>query len=217
MHLFNASGAIQRFSSAQSIISAYFPVRLALYHKRRAHLLSSLSSQLQLLTHRARFIRLVQADPALLAAPRRTVEAALTKLGFPRRGESEGDESSWEYLLGMRVGGLVTEEVERLEEEKTRVEASVRELEGKTAERLWEEDLDRLRAKLEQILAADVDVQHERRKADRETANPKAAARKRHAPLAVKRSPPIAHIRTAATTAVMYKPLACRCLPCRAR
>ena len=170
MHLFDHTGHIQRYSSAQDIIEAYFPLRLALYHRRRAHLLASLSSQLQLLTQRARFIRLVLAEPTLIAAPRHEVEKTLQARGFPRRrgvggvveegkavdggrgSEAEGEEGGWDYLLDMRLGVLVKEEVERLEQETRKVEVQLVELQGKTAEQLWSDDLDQLQQRLERML-----------------------------------------------------------------
>ena len=162
MHLFDETGHIRRYATAQSIISAYFPLRLALYHRRRAHLLASLTSHLQLLTHRARFIRLVLSDPTLLSTPRLEVEATLRARGFPRRraGDGEGvegesEEGGWDYLLGMRLGGLVKEEVERLEVERQKVEGQLKDLEGKTAEQLWSEDLDRLQDRLQSMLAVE--------------------------------------------------------------
>ena len=154
MHLFDTNGHIRKFTSPLAILTTYFPIRLSHYTHRRSHLLTQLTTTLHTLTLRTRFIRLVTSHTvAITGVKRADLLAALAAHGL----QGEGVEG----LLDMRVGALSVEEVERLEGERARCEAEVRRVEGLTAERMWEADLDRLETRLVKLLDSEAGKQVE--------------------------------------------------------
>ena len=160
MHLFDVNGQMRKFTSALSILQTYFPVRLSFYTQRRTALLAQLNHQLARLTHKTRFIQLVTSDRvAIVGTKRSELVGALAQHGLV-----EGVEQ----LLDMRVSAFSVEEVERLEGERVRCEAEVRRVEGLTAERMWEADLDRLEARLVKLLDSTTEQQEQEMSSSRQ-------------------------------------------------
>lgn len=56
MHLFDAKGKIRKYSSPESIIREFYPLRLEFYGKRKEHLLKKINEELLQLSNRARFV-----------------------------------------------------------------------------------------------------------------------------------------------------------------
>ena len=59
MVLFDTRGTIQKFASVQSILDAYFEVRLQAYVKRKAHWLRVYQQDLKWIQNKVRFIQSV--------------------------------------------------------------------------------------------------------------------------------------------------------------
>ena len=144
MHLFDVNGQIRKYPSALAILQTYFPVRLSFYVQRRTALLAQLQQQRTRLTNKSRFIQLVTAGAVhIVNTGRSELLHALAQHGLV---------DGVEQLLDMRVSAFSAEEVQRLEAERLKCEAEVRRVEGLTAERMWEADLDRLEARIEKLL-----------------------------------------------------------------
>ena len=83
MHLFGADGHIRRFGSAEDILSAHVPVRLALYRRRRERLLSNLDHDIGRAQRRRAFLAaLVRGDLALMGRPKAAVMNDIHRLGL---------------------------------------------------------------------------------------------------------------------------------------
>ena len=59
MNAFDATGKIQKFTSAEEIADAYFPTRLGLYHDRKSVLMSQMEYNATIQQNKARFIQMV--------------------------------------------------------------------------------------------------------------------------------------------------------------
>merc|ERR1719484_271653 len=59
MMLFDADGKIQKYDSPLEILKDFCRVRLHMYEKRKAYLLARLQRQSEILSEKARFIKLV--------------------------------------------------------------------------------------------------------------------------------------------------------------
>jgi len=83
MMLFDSSGTIQKYDTAMQIIEAFAATRLDLYDKRKAWLLSKLTRECDVLSAKARFIKLV-IEGQLKIKRRKIKELAndLRKFGF---------------------------------------------------------------------------------------------------------------------------------------
>merc|ERR1712203_267552 len=123
-------------------------VRLKYYKHRKEYLIDKLTLERDLLSNRARFIRLI-IEKKLHINNRKKDDVCkdLTKLKFQKFGETKPPRTGFEYLLIMQIVSLTKErkeELERMEMEKVK----------KTSiERMWTDDLDRLEAAINSLYA----------------------------------------------------------------
>ncbi|RQM31206.1 hypothetical protein B5M09_010092, partial [Aphanomyces astaci] len=57
MHAFDSTNTLQKYQSSADILDAFYPVRLALYHRRKEYLVDESTRDLRRLTNRARFVQ----------------------------------------------------------------------------------------------------------------------------------------------------------------
>jgi DNA topoisomerase-2 len=139
MHLYNNKGAIQKYNTIEDILNDYYVVRLDLYHKRKAHILESLSYQLSVISYKVKFILLIVEKKLEVNNKRKTeIEAQLVLHSFPKF------DNSYSYLLSMPIYNLSQEKIEELKKLENEKETEYKILLGKTPEQLWLEDLDDL-------------------------------------------------------------------------
>lgn len=165
MVAFDHQGRLQKFSSANDFIRAYYPVRLELYGKRKDYLLRILTQETTVLENKIRFVKMVISGSLdIKNKPKSSLMDELGELGFLKSKEisklgldatkdSEGDaftqdtaseqNNGYNYLLGMPLWNLTKEKVDKLlsEGEEKRREFNI--LSAKTPKDLWIEDLDR--------------------------------------------------------------------------
>ena len=152
MHCFDAGGSITKYRTPEEILSAFVPVRLEAYKKRRWALISATAAELKKISNRARFITLVISRELTLGEKKKeTVVEELEKLGFDALADT------YDYLLNMPLMSLTRERHAALLNEKAAKEEELRALEATTAKKLWLGDLDRLEATLRDADARDED------------------------------------------------------------
>ena len=167
MHAFDGDGNIRKFDSAASMVEAFYPTRLSLYHDRKSVLESEMKYAAATMTNKARFIEAVSNGQIDLVQKRRTKDetvASLKNLGFSTAGQlveirqdnalrdrlqldADGNGDSlkdFDYLLNMPLASLTTERVTELNSDAAKKETDLRQLQNKAAEDLWREDLDKL-------------------------------------------------------------------------
>lgn len=97
MNAFDENGQIVKFSSAEAIADAYFPIRLSLYHERKAVLLSEMEYKASKQRNKARFIQLVSEGKIDLLGGKISKQEAsktLMQLGFKTSFELDSIKSS---------------------------------------------------------------------------------------------------------------------------
>jgi DNA topoisomerase-2 len=139
MHLFDASGQIQRFETPWDILCEYAPVRLSGYVLRRQKLLERLRSESSLLFNRVRFIELVMDDVIVLSRKsREEVELCLEEHGLERGGSSASDSApSYDYLLDMPLSSITSERKAALDAQLSSKLAEIARIENTTPEDMW--------------------------------------------------------------------------------
>lgn len=141
MHLFDASGVIRRFSSFEDVVREHFPVRMALYVRRRDAAVNSLREDLADLHIRLLFVRaVVSGTVRLMELGDEELHASLAEHGVP--------EAYLKTLLDMPVRSLTAGKIAALEASLLAKAAELAEAESKTAADLWGADLDALEAVL---------------------------------------------------------------------
>ena len=142
MVMFNTQGTLKRYETAEQILEEFYPVRLELYSKRKAHMLTLLRNDLVLLSNRVRFIdAVINSTIEIRDRPKNEIEAELTRLQFATLGEPS--EQSYEYLLGMKLWTLTREKIISLREAAKLKQEEIEELERTDEKTLWERDLNR--------------------------------------------------------------------------
>merc|ERR1712190_329984 len=145
MVLFDSEGRIKKYKNALEIMDEFATVRMKDYKIRKEYLIHKLTLERDLLTNRARFIKMI-IEKKLHINNRKKADIVkdLTKFKFQKFGDTKPPRTGFEYLLIMQIASLTKErkeELERMAKEK----AAELELVKKTSpQSMWLHDLARL-------------------------------------------------------------------------
>lgn len=144
---------------------------------RKSHLVAELEREHEVLSSKARFIRMVISEELQVKnRPRAKLVEDLRSRGFRTLPEILGDAakkatgddeagtqkpSGFDYLLGMRLWGLTAERVEDIEKQLREKKAELDALRHTAVEDLWDRDLDAILAELERSELAAAKAQQE--------------------------------------------------------
>ncbi len=173
MHAFDEKYNIQKYSSPEDIIEAYFPIRMELYHDRKSALECTKEYEAAMIRNKARFIEeVVDGKISLISGgkskqdtieelkDRDFAEVSMLKEILSRhkkdkdindeiKGIDEDDTSKkYDYLLNMPLSSLTSEKVESLVSEADKTEGELQDIQNATPESLWHSDLDKFEAYL---------------------------------------------------------------------
>ncbi|BGP42027.1 DNA topoisomerase 2 [Rhodotorula kratochvilovae] len=180
MVCFDPQGKIKKYPTPEAIVSDFYDVRLEYYHKRKKHLVGELELVHERLSNQARFIQMIISKELVVASRKRAdVVAELRKRDFrpfpkvakahvagdvdeaEQLGDEEdalatpGQDSDYDYLLGMAIYSLTAEKVARLLEERDARQEELDALLQRSVQDLWRSDLDAFMEKWDEMLAAD--------------------------------------------------------------
>jgi DNA topoisomerase-2 len=141
MHLFNNKDQLVKYPSVSAIIDDYFPVRLAMYGTRKAHLLKQWTAELKEADNRRRFVVQVLAGTIDL---RRKTDAQITEI--LQQHQLDQVDGSYEYLLKMPMDSVSDAKVHRLQRELDSLAAKVKALQETTPEQLWTTEINAFKA-----------------------------------------------------------------------
>jgi len=146
MHLYGPEGHIKRYDSVEDIMRDYYKVRLEIYKKRKEYQLNILEYQLKLISFKVKFIiMVVEKKLEINNKKKQEIEDKLEKLKFPRIGKSKDDTKlSYDYLLSMPIYNLTQEKIEELKQQYDMKETEYNELNKKSIQDIWIEELDEL-------------------------------------------------------------------------
>jgi DNA topoisomerase-2 len=142
MHLFDSRDQLRKYSSVEEIANDYYATRLALYEKRKAHQLACLSSELGVLSNKARYIQEVLDGSIDLRRKRGDEVVSMLK----EKGYQDEEKDQYKYLLKLPMDSVSDENVDRLVKERDHKKSQYETLNKTSPENLWLSDLDELRA-----------------------------------------------------------------------
>lgn len=128
------------FPTRMDMFEVFYQTRLAMYEKRRIHLLQQLEHERQLKQAKCQFIQWVLDGKLQLGKPRSVMKAAMTALGLP--------EDFHQALLDVNIGSFCTERIQSLQAEAHQASLSAEQLGRTTATQLWERELKELETAL---------------------------------------------------------------------
>ena len=156
MHAFSPDGMIKRYASPLDVLNDFMPVRGRLYAERRRRLEASLEDEVGVLTNKARFVEEVSSKEIDLFSSRpskNTLVELLHRRGYMPRTDKEekvmrgGKE--FDYLLSIPMYSFTHEVHSKLQNDKVKSKSKLEELQKKTPEDLWLNDLATLREELQ--------------------------------------------------------------------
>jgi DNA topoisomerase II len=167
MMLFDRTGRIRKYNTAQEILQEFAYYRLETYSKRREHLITKLQEEIFVLKAKKDFI-LAVLDGRIIFKDRSMDQLVTTlrQLGFKPLKDRESDENiatesnnrshkDFDYLLGMSLWSLTAEKVDTLKKNLLEKEVVLSKLMETTEEQLWDDDLVRLHQALDARLIAE--------------------------------------------------------------
>uniref|UniRef100_A0A674MUM3 DNA topoisomerase 2 n=1 Tax=Takifugu rubripes TaxID=31033 RepID=A0A674MUM3_TAKRU len=164
MVLFDHMGCMKRYESVQDILKEFFELRLHYYKLRKDWLVGSLGAEAAKLSNQARFVlEKIEGKVSIENKSKRELIRMLVQKGFEsdpvaawtkaQEKEDGGNESdtsldsgstsgpNFNYILNMPLWCLTKERVEELLKQRDLKRGELNELQKKSPEDLWKEDL----------------------------------------------------------------------------
>merc|ERR1712066_686805 len=144
MVLFDSDGRIQKYKSAVQIMEEFCTVRLKYYDLRKKYLIDKLTLERDLLSNRARFIKMIiEKKLHINNVKKADVVKDLTKLKFQKFGEEKPPRTGFEYLLIMQIASLTKERKEELERMAKDKATELEKVKRTSIQNMWLADLER--------------------------------------------------------------------------
>lgn len=170
MHAFDADNRITRYVTPQQVLDEFFPIRLALYEKRRSVQLAQLEYESAVSRNKARFIEETTAgklqlfEPGRGAVSRDVISTHLADHGFepedvlvrkreeavaalmgtssePFQLHAASGKRGYDYLLDMPIHSLSSERRDALLQQKQKIDGKLQLVRRQTAKDLWSHEL----------------------------------------------------------------------------
>lgn len=147
MHLFVEDGTIQKFDDPRDIIKEFCRVRLKYYGLRRDRLLKKYEHDIGKASAKYRFVTEIMDDTLDIKRKKRaTVEQMLEGATppypkFTNNVDDDEDKAGYQYLLGMQMGSMTEEMLEKLKKDIDTAQAAKDKLDSQTEVDIWEEDI----------------------------------------------------------------------------
>ena len=144
MHLFDHEEHLQKYDSASDIIEAYYPIRYEFYVSRKEYQLDALKRELLILSNKARYITEIMDDTIDL---RRKKNKEIIELLESNKYDKDPNniKHPYEYLSKMPMDSVSEESVEKLLNDKEKKEKQYNDLNSKSVETIWLEELEELK------------------------------------------------------------------------
>merc|ERR1719183_3106130 len=158
MVLFDSEGRIQKYKNILQIMEEFCKVRMKYYKIRKDYLVQKLTLERDLLSNRARFIKMI-IEKKLKINNRKKEEVVrdLTKLKFMKFGDTKAPRTGYEYLLIMQIASLTKERYEELKRMAREKAAELERIRKTTHQQMWLTDLDNLEAAINALYAKDAE------------------------------------------------------------
>ena len=110
---------MKKFHNIESIILHWFQVRKEIYVKRRDYMLKQLKQELDIIKFKVKFIGEIIEDTIKIKNVKKNVLIqSLVEKNYPKISLKDNVEANYDYLLGMDLYKLTTEEIDELKKEK---------------------------------------------------------------------------------------------------
>jgi len=137
MYLIGPNGAVKKYASPEEILLDYITLRLDLYKKRKAHLVTELEAEIHWITSKLEFITgVIQGSIQVLNQPIDSVKSQLRKRKF--------EEDYVPKLLDIKTYNYTQEEVTKLRELSAKKANDLATLKATPVVQMWKNNLSQL-------------------------------------------------------------------------
>ena len=144
MVLFN-KGKLRKFKDIYEIISVFCEERLHFYELRKKRILSNLTTELNFLRNKRKFLEaVINKKLEIFRVDEKILTENLIEMGFDKLGEKK----NFDYLLNMNIRSFTKEKLEKLQKEIGQFEKELEKVTKMTEKRMWLNDLTDLEKKL---------------------------------------------------------------------
>jgi DNA topoisomerase-2 len=143
MYLFNDRLILTKYNSPTDILACFYDIRIEYYEKRKIYITEKLETELLILRSKARFIQeYINGIIKINNQSKDIIIKSLEKGNYPKQ------EESYDYLLKLPIYSLTLEKIQELNKTCESKRSSLLFIQSKTAEELWQIDLEDLLKKL---------------------------------------------------------------------
>lgn len=139
MHAFDHHEHLHRYDTVDDIVNVYFDERLAVYARRRDHILATLLRELTVLRNKVRYVEETLNDTIDLRRRTRADISAMLRAGGYETIDMDGD---FKYLVKMSMDSVSDESIARLTAEMNKKSAEYTEILETTERMMWLKELD---------------------------------------------------------------------------
>ena len=148
MWLFNSQNKLQFYNSIDEIYQEWFTYRFELYVKRKEYILTQLKKELNIIKYKVKFIlEIIENTLDIRNKTKQEIHSVLESKEYPKLEYKDKHVNSYDYLLKMDLFKLSKDEIEKLQKQFNEKEAEVNNLEKKTINEIWIEELKLLKEK----------------------------------------------------------------------
>ena len=139
MHLFDAHDKLKKYADVSQIIDDYFDTRLELYQTRKNYMIATLSSELLVLSNKARYIKENLAGTIDLRKKKKDEVNAMLKA---KSYHIINDDDDYKYLTKMPMDSVTEESVDKLNKEHDTKQKELTKIQSTTIQQMWTTELD---------------------------------------------------------------------------
>lgn len=139
MHLFDAHDKLKKYADVSQIIDDYFDTRLELYQTRKNYMIATLSSELLILSNKARYIKENLAGTIDLRKKKKDEVNAMLKA---KSYHIINDDDDYKYLTKMPMDSVTEESVDKLNKEHDTKQKELTKIQSTTIQQMWTTELD---------------------------------------------------------------------------
>ena len=162
LHLYNKDNQIQKFKDVYAIMDHHYYVRYDLYGKRKEYMLDILKNKISILESKVKFIYEIIEDTITIYKKTRLdiiqqlyskeyllYENNVITLTSKKNIKSIGSE--YDYLIKMPLYSLSQDKIDELTKDLEKNKLEYEQLEGKSIETMWREELKLLKSQLDRF------------------------------------------------------------------
>jgi DNA topoisomerase-2 len=138
MHAFDSQDKLKKYETPEEIINDFYDIRLDFYEKRKQYMIEVMTSELMVLSNKARYIQELLDDTLDLRKKKsKEIIHILEDKGY----DKIQDDNDYKYLIKMPMDSVSEENVEKIMKEKDEKEIELNLLKSKEIKNIWSEEL----------------------------------------------------------------------------